>query len=75
MAAEKFRARKGLEAYNQFVCGWVKEVVTRRIVRKFVAIGRVSGNIANLHCFQLLYSQRLSDAPFIEVLGYHRRRW
>ena len=45
LTAEQFRARKGLEAYNKFVCGWVKDVVTRKIAGKFVAIGRVSRNI------------------------------
>ena len=30
ITTEQFRAWKGLEAYNQFVCGWVKEVVVRK---------------------------------------------
>ena len=41
LSKEQFVARKGLEAYNQFVCGWVKEVVTRRVAGKFVTTGRV----------------------------------
>jgi len=30
MTAKQFQARKGLEAYNQFFCGWVKDVKTRK---------------------------------------------
>ena len=33
---DQFKARKGLEAYNQFVFGWVKEVSTRRIDDKLL---------------------------------------
>jgi len=42
ITTEQFVARKGLEAYNQFVCGWVKEVTTWKAVGKFVTTGRVS---------------------------------
>ena len=38
----QFKARKGLDAYNQFVCGWVKDVTTRKIAGKFLTCGRVS---------------------------------
>ena len=38
----QLKARKGLEAYNQFVCGWIKEVSTRKIVGKYLTTGRVS---------------------------------
>ena len=38
----QFKARKGLEAYNQFVCGWIKDVQTRKIAGKYVTTGRVS---------------------------------
>ena len=38
----QFKARKSLEAYNQFVCGWVKDVVTRKIAGKYLTCGRVS---------------------------------
>ena len=41
ITTEQFRAWKGLEAYNQFVCGWVKEVVVRKVDTKFVTTGRV----------------------------------
>jgi len=41
ITTEQFSARKGLEAYNQFVCGWVKEVVVRKVDTKFVTTGRV----------------------------------
>ena len=42
VTAKQFKARKGLEAYNQFVCGWVKEVSTRKIAEKYVVSSRVS---------------------------------
>jgi len=38
----QFKARKGLEAYNQFVSGWIKEVNTRKIADKLLITARVS---------------------------------
>ena len=38
----QFKARKGLEAYNQFVCGCIKEVNTRKINEKLFTCGKVS---------------------------------
>ena len=40
--AKRFKARKSLEAYNQFVSGWVKEVCNLKVAGKFVVTGRVS---------------------------------
>lgn len=42
ITSAQFKARKGLEAYNQFVSGWIKEVNTRKICGKFLTLGRVS---------------------------------
>ena len=42
ITSAKFKARKGLEAYNQFVSGWIKEVNTRKICDKYLTMGRVS---------------------------------
>ena len=42
ITAKQFKARKSLEAYNQFICGWVKEVCNRKVAGKFVVTGRVS---------------------------------
>ena len=44
LTLEQFRARKGLDAYNQFVSGWVKEIKTWNvaIVDKYLTVGRVS---------------------------------
>ena len=36
----QFKGRKSLEAYNQFVCGWVKDV--EKIADKYLTTGRVS---------------------------------
>ena len=42
ITAKQFKAYKSLEAYNQFVCGWIKEVRTWSVAGKFVTTGRVS---------------------------------
>ena len=43
ITSAQFKARKGLEAYNQFVSGWIKEVNTRKICgSRHLTIGRVS---------------------------------
>ena len=42
VTAKQFKARKGLDAYNQFICGWVREVSTRKIAENYVVSGRVS---------------------------------
>lgn len=44
ITAKQFKAHRSLEAYNQFVCGWVKDVRTWRVAGKFVTTGRVSGD-------------------------------
>ena len=56
ITAEQFRAWKGLELYNQFVCGWEKEVITCKIAGKFIAIGRVSRNNANCYISQMIFT-------------------
>ena len=42
ITTQQFKAHKSLEAYNQFVCGWVKDVHTFKVAGKFVTTGRVS---------------------------------
>ena len=42
ITSAQFKAHKSLEAYNQFLCGWVKDVTTRKIAGKFLTCGRVS---------------------------------
>ena len=42
VTSKQFKARKGLEAYNQFVNGWVKDVSNRKIAGKYLTKGRVS---------------------------------
>ena len=39
LTAKQFKAYKGLESYNQFVCGWEKEVHVWRKEGKYVATG------------------------------------
>ena len=40
VTAEQLEAWKGLEAYNQFVGGWVKDVSNRKVSGKCVVTGR-----------------------------------
>ena len=35
ISMDQFKARKGLEAYNQFVSGWIKEVNVRKIAENY----------------------------------------
>ena len=44
VTAKQFKARKGLDAYNQFISGWVKDVCTRKVAGKYLTTGRVSNN-------------------------------
>ena len=39
LTVEQFRARKGLDAYNQFVSGWVKEIKTWHVLDKYLTVG------------------------------------
>ena len=48
MTSEQFKARKGLEAYNQFVSGWIKDVSTMEIAGKYLTTGRVSFCVMHL---------------------------
>ena len=45
LTAEQFKAQKGLEAYNQFVSGWVKDVCNRRIYRNYLISARVRNKL------------------------------
>ena len=38
----QYKACKSLDAYNQLVCGWVKDVTPRKISGKYLICGRVS---------------------------------
>ena len=42
ITSAQFKACKGLEAYNQFMSGWIKEVDTRKLCGKYLTIGRVN---------------------------------
>ena len=53
ITAKQFKAHKSLEAYNQFVSGWIKEVRAWDINNKSVITGRVrvAFNTRNKHLF------------------------
>ena len=36
--AKQFKAQKSLEAYNQFVSGWVKEVCNRKVAKNLLSL-------------------------------------
>ena len=42
LSAKQFKAHKSLEAYNQFISGWVKEVCSWIIGNQYVITGKVS---------------------------------
>jgi len=42
LTIEQFRVRKGLDAYNQFVSGWVKDIKIWSVSDKYLTVGRVS---------------------------------
>lgn len=42
LTGKQFKARKSLEAYNQFVNGWVKDVKSFELSGKHISIARVS---------------------------------
>ena len=47
LTKEELKAYKGLESYNQFVCGWVKEVLVKEFSNgKVLMTGRVSTYLA-----------------------------
>ena len=45
VTAKQFKAHKSMEGYNQFVCGWVKDVQVHGINKKNVITARVSQTI------------------------------
>jgi len=55
LTMSQFKARKGLEAYNQFVSGWIKEVKTRKITDKYLTCGRVSSLMAHSYMYTSSY--------------------
>ena len=42
VTAKQFKAHKSMEGYNQFVCGWVKDVKAWSVSGKCVITGKVS---------------------------------
>jgi len=66
ISMSQFKVRKGLEAYNQFVCGWIKDVNTRKIAEKILITGRVNCNPYNCFIFMKLFIFALGS-PFTEV--------
>ena len=42
LTSQQFKARKSLQAYNQFISGWVKDVKTWLISGKYLVKGKVS---------------------------------
>ena len=41
VTSEQFKSRKALEAYNQFVSGWVKDVSVTKMSEKYLTTNRV----------------------------------
>ncbi len=55
VTAKQFKAHKSMEAYNQFVSGWVKEVSAWIINGKSVITGRVSFFLSFCNFLGILY--------------------
>ena len=53
VTAKQFKARKGVEGYNQFVNGWVKEVSIRKISGKYLSKGRIEMLVSKYTFFDL----------------------
>lgn len=51
ITGKQFEAKKGLEAYNQFVNGWVKDVKSFEMSGKHVSVARVSLSLSSALCF------------------------
>lgn len=51
--AQDLKSFKGLEAYNQFVCGWVRDKVTRVINDKCLMTAKVNKMITIYHEFSV----------------------
>jgi len=66
ISMSQFKARKGLEAYNQFVCGWIKDVNMRKIAEKILITGQLSCNPHICFIFMKLFIFALGS-PFTEV--------
>ena len=52
VTAKQFKAYKSLEAYNQFVSGWVKDVCAWSIAGKIIVTGRVSSYEINNNVYK-----------------------
>lgn len=61
---KEFKAFKSLEAYNHFVCKWVREVLCKTINGVCVVIGKVSG-LFNDNFFRLrIHPNYKNFSPF-----------
>ena len=61
ITSEQFKARKGLEAYNQFVCGWIKDVSTIKILGKYLS------SLKEPSYLQLNYLELLAKCESVSV--------
>ena len=46
VTAKQFKAHKSLEAYNQFVCSWVKDACTWRVAGKYMDVCVTTGRVS-----------------------------
>ena len=71
ITANQFKARKSLEAYNQFVSGWVKDVCNRKVRGKHLITARVSYFVTNVILFALLTVHICND-KLVPIIFYLR---
>ena len=55
LTTKQFKAHKSLEAYNQFVNGWVKDVHSWQVADKIIVTGRVRTFSNILYCPLYIY--------------------
>jgi len=72
LTPSQYKARKSLDAYNQLVCGWVKDVTTRKIAGKYLICGRVSLYINYHYLFSIKNEYMYSLGPL--AFRVHNKR-
>ena len=55
VTVKQFKAHKSMEAYNQFACGWVKDVQAWNVSGKCVVTGKVMSHDANMQYSRYIY--------------------
>ena len=66
VTSKQFKAHKSMEAYNQFICGRVKDVTAWNVYGKCV----VTGKVTTLHQWKLYFLRSIFLQPWGGSLSY-----